>query len=121
MARLEAPRPPSWNGTVVRVEGDVDLATAPALRSLLARTGRETAVLVDLSAVTFMDCSGLSALLQARAHHAGRLALRAPPPSLRRILAALDLEGAFTIIDGDEMAVVEIVHVAGRSAPVGPR
>src|SRR4051812_27350270 len=102
MESLGASRHSTWNGTVVRVAGDVDLATAPALRSLLARTGREADVLVDLSGVTFMDCSGLSALLQARAHHAGRLALKGPPPSLRRILAALELENAFTIMDRDD-------------------
>ena len=111
------PPPPRWrDATVVRVEGDVDIATVPALRSLLARAGHEAHVLVDLSGVTFMDCSGLSALLQARAHHAGRLALRAPPPSLRRILAALDIESAFTIVDLEEVAVAGTIHVG---APVG--
>jgi anti-anti-sigma factor len=108
-------------GTVVRVEGDVDISTAPALRSLLAHAGPEAAVLVDLSRVTFMDCSGLSALLQARAHHGGRLALRAPPPSLRRILAALDLESAFTIWNTEDLAVAEAIHERTRSPAPVPR
>jgi anti-anti-sigma factor len=98
---------PRWDGTVVRVEGDVDLATAPALESLLAATDREAAVLVDLSAVRFMDCSGLTVLLRARRHNAGRLALRAPPPSLLRILAALDIEDAFRIVDHEDVAGVD--------------
>ncbi len=121
MAGPGPPRRPPWDGAVVRVEGEVDIASAPALRSLLTRANHARDVLVDLSGVTFMDCAGLSALLQARAQHAGRLALRSPPPSLRRILVALDIEDAFTIMDGEEVAAAEPHHVSARSAAAGPR
>ena len=52
----------------VRVSGEIDLAAAPYLRQLLdavidAGTGD---VDVDLSSVTFLDSSGLAALLAAR-------------------------------------------------------
>ena len=48
------------------IDGELDLATAPYvaeyLRGLLERGSR---VVLDMSAVTFMDCAGLSELEQA--------------------------------------------------------
>ena len=64
-------------GTVARmvVVGEVDIATAPELVSCFARDGFGDAetVLVDLAGVTFIDCSGLHALLTAHADLQGRL------------------------------------------------
>ncbi|MER6398184.1 STAS domain-containing protein [Kitasatospora sp. NPDC001603] len=51
---------------IVRANGEIDLDTAPALRHALAtalESHRE--VVLDLSEVTFMDCAGLGALVQA--------------------------------------------------------
>jgi anti-sigma B factor antagonist len=49
---------------VVVVAGEVDMATAPVLeRALLSY--RDCGVLVDLSAVGFLDSSGLTVLVQA--------------------------------------------------------
>ncbi len=52
----------------LHVSGEIDLATAPALRAELRTLIAEahSPGIVNLSAVTFMDASGLSALLQAR-------------------------------------------------------
>lgn len=55
--------------TVVSVSGEVDVATAPALRDRLASVadgadGRP--VVVDLSGVTFIDSTGLGVLIGAR-------------------------------------------------------
>jgi anti-anti-sigma factor len=50
--------------TIVAVSGEVDLATAPEMRAaLLAVTGDLT---VDMAAVSFMDSTGLSALISAQ-------------------------------------------------------
>ncbi|MEF3115967.1 MULTISPECIES: STAS domain-containing protein [Streptomyces] len=55
---------------VVRPEGELDLMTAPRLRTLLRRGhSRATGpprVIVDLGAVTFMDCSALRELCAAQ-------------------------------------------------------
>lgn len=56
---------------VVRPEGELDLMTAPRFRSLL-RQGHSRAtgpprLIVDLAAVTFMDCSALRELCDAQA------------------------------------------------------
>jgi len=54
---------------VVALQGEIDLATAggivDAVRSALA-TARCSRIRVDMSAVTFLDCAGVRALLDAR-------------------------------------------------------
>src|SRR5687768_9510545 len=62
--------------TVLCVRGEVDVATAPALRTAIAEVVRaEPKVLViDLSAVTFLASAGLLALVEATA--AGRREIR---------------------------------------------
>ncbi|NUS57356.1 MAG: STAS domain-containing protein [Streptomycetaceae bacterium] len=81
---------------VVAAKGEIDLATAEALRNRITaalETHREVAV--DLSAVTFIDCSGLRVLITARnqADRLGRsLTLRDPSRPVRRLLAATRLD-----------------------------
>ena len=58
----------SEQGTTVMVAGEVDLATAPELHAaLVVLTGD---VIVDLTEVSFLDSSGLSALIAGRKHAA---------------------------------------------------
>jgi anti-sigma B factor antagonist len=53
--------------TVVRVDGEHDLSTAPALRSQLEQLIADGGpVVVDLTEATFIDSSILGTLLQAR-------------------------------------------------------
>ncbi|MEV0537328.1 STAS domain-containing protein [Kitasatospora sp. NPDC050463] len=65
--------------SLVRAGGEIDLAIAPRLRRWLAaalEVHRE--VVLDVSEVTFMDCSGPGVLVQARNHderYGGRLLL----------------------------------------------
>jgi anti-sigma B factor antagonist len=59
----------SEQGTTVSVAGDIDLATAPRLREVLLTVTGD--VSVDLSAVSFMDSSGLNALIAGRKHASG--------------------------------------------------
>ena len=62
--------------TVVVPAGELDVARAPAVRDALAGalTGSAGPVVVDLSRVTFLDSTGLAALLNAarRLRRAGR-------------------------------------------------
>ncbi|MFF2148343.1 STAS domain-containing protein [Kitasatospora sp. NPDC058190] len=75
---------------VVRAGGEIDLATAPRLRCRLAAAFEAHGeVVLDLSEVTFMDCSGLGILVQARnqADHSGkRLVLRGVGHPVARLL-----------------------------------
>lgn len=87
---------------VVRASGELDLATAPALRRAVVDAGSPGPVhlVVDLSDVTFVDAAGLSALLHcADVVRAGGGGLRLSSPSrmLRRMLRLLDLEDRLPI------------------------
>jgi anti-anti-sigma factor len=58
------------NGTAsIALEGELDLASAPALEERLAAVedGRPTRVVVDLGRLAFIDSTGLRVLLQANA------------------------------------------------------
>lgn len=51
---------------LVRVSGEIDLASAPALQAALTHcVGASRAVEVDLRRVTFVDCTGLDILRRA--------------------------------------------------------
>jgi anti-sigma B factor antagonist len=51
---------------VARLTGDVDLSTSPAVRKALLATLQEGKdLLIDLSEVTYLDSSGVAALVEA--------------------------------------------------------
>jgi anti-sigma B factor antagonist len=65
--------------------------------------GRPVDVVVDLSAVSFLDSSGISALIRARrrvGEVGGTLRLRNPQPKVRRVLQITGVEQAFVIETG---------------------
>jgi anti-anti-sigma factor len=93
---------PSPSTARVAVAGEVDLATAHLLRDRLLGVLREQtpAVLdVDLARVTFLDCTGISALVAVRnaAVHVGRqMRVSHPQPIVRRVLELTGLLDLFT-------------------------
>ena len=87
----------SASRVVVCAHGELDLATAAAMRRAVVAAGGSgpTEVVVDLSGVTFVDATGLSALLQAAdvlRGAGGGLHLASPSRMVRRMLRLLDLE-----------------------------
>ena len=81
----------------LRVTGELDLATAPALDSRLQDLVRGGCrhLRLELSELTFCDVTGMSAFLHAARELrslGGDLVLRDPPRSLRRILEALGFD-----------------------------
>ena len=81
---------------LVLVEGEVDIATAARLISVLNSSVAEAikSVIVDLTHVGFMDSTGLALLINANR----RLSLRrkgfavvCPPGSLRRVFEITDM------------------------------
>lgn len=87
---------------VVAVAGEVDMATAPALHAALLAALADhapTVVHIDLSACTFLDCSGVRVLVAAHATaQAGghQMWARYPRHLVRRVLAVTGLLDVFT-------------------------
>ena len=86
---------------VVTVSGDVDLATAPELRSRLADVVQGgLPVVVDLDGVDVLDSTGLGVLIGARrrARQSGAdLVLVCAEGRLTDLLAVTDLDKVFTV------------------------
>jgi len=93
---------PSPSTALVAVVGEVDLATAHLLRDGLLKVLREQAtaiVDVDLAGVTFLDCTGISALVAVRnaTGHTGRqMWVSHPQPIVRRVLELTGLLDVLT-------------------------
>lgn len=87
--------------TLLTVSGELDIATGEELRRQLHRAlAQRQPVTVDLSGVTFFDCSGLGALISARRQAAvtgAQLRLRAISPAVEKILRLTRLEMAFPL------------------------
>jgi anti-sigma B factor antagonist len=87
--------PPS---VTVVLNGEIDIATAPAIRRLLmaAISGGDVHLTVDMSGVSFIGAAGIGVLIAAanRAREAGgSLSLQAPSPQVRWLLDVLHLDG----------------------------
>ncbi len=98
--------------TVVTVSGEVDVATAPALRECLDRVVGldEGAVVVDLRGVTFIDSTGLGVLIGAHraSSDAGReLRLVLAEPRILKVFEITGLTDLFAIDGSLEEATTD--------------
>jgi anti-anti-sigma factor len=78
----------------ISLAGEVDVATAPQLNQALANIWTESEVLLELRDLTFMDGSGVSAILAfAKSRNgAGPLVLVDPPAEIERLFELFCLE-----------------------------
>jgi anti-sigma B factor antagonist len=86
--------------TVV-VSGELDLATAPRLCAAVAEHGHAKVLVLDMTATTFIDSTGVRALLQADRRSArvgSRLVIVAGDGAVRRVLELCQLDGRLTIV-----------------------
>jgi anti-sigma B factor antagonist len=87
------------SGAVVHVAGEVDIVTAPELQlqlDTLLGSGC-TELVLDLSAVQFIDAAGIGVLVgvgQRATHSGGHLTLRRPSPTVRQLLTVAELDGS---------------------------
>ena len=87
---------------IVDVRGELDVATAPSLQDVLDHLMAEGVrrIVVDLAETSFVDSTGLGALLTAHrrmhAHH-GELVLSNLRPAARRLLELTALDRVFTV------------------------
>ena len=99
-ANLLAPADPGF--TIARLEGELDIATAPALRERLFSVFRPgmRLLIIDLSGVSFCDVSALAVLVgtQRRAARLGvTVRLAAPRPQMTQLLHVTGLDEHFTV------------------------
>jgi anti-sigma B factor antagonist len=92
------------------VEGEIDIATSPRLVAALNEVAAESvqSLVVDLSAVDFMDSTGLALLVRAhrRMHRSGRgFAVVCPDGPVRRIFEITDMVGTLQVSPTRETAV----------------
>ncbi len=104
--------------SVIAVEGDLDLSSAPRLKWMLhdAMDGGATRIVLDLSATSFMDSTALGVMLAAaRRRELERLAVVCSREELLRIFEFSGADGALAIFSAREQA---IAHVQGAQAEV---
>lgn len=117
----------SDNRATIFLEGEIDLATAPAVGTAVQDClshGADTIVL-DLARLTFCDASGLNALLAAVLYVGvigGRLRLHGPTPAVRRVF---DLTATAHLLEapatGISSRLTSTLPVPGRSVVSGDR
>ncbi|WP_052441176.1 STAS domain-containing protein [Streptacidiphilus anmyonensis] len=107
----------SASEAVLRLSGELDHDTAPALRTALDRCEAAGAarILVDFSDLQFCDSTGLNVLLQARARAQARDAAVELVGLGRGVSRVFDLTGAATLFP--RYATVAEARSAGGAAP----
>jgi anti-sigma B factor antagonist len=96
---------------VVTATGEIDVETAGSLsESVTEALAQAPRVLLDLSAVTFIDSTGLGVLV--RAHRAaeargGFFAVVHPTPQTRKLVRVLGLDQLLHVYDTHEQALAE--------------
>lgn len=98
---------------VVAIAGELDLHTAPQLAAELdAYALSASEVVVDLTAVSFMDSTALGAVLAAtrRIRDAGgRLSLAAPGAETRKLLELVGVDRVLPVYETAERALEHLV------------
>jgi anti-sigma B factor antagonist len=93
---------------VVYLAGELDLYNAPEVRQALIESsaGKPSRMVVDLSAVVFIDSTALGVLVEARARLGpGAFVLAAPGRETRRALEISGLDRHFAVRDSVDEAL----------------
>lgn len=106
--------------SVIAVEGELDLASAPKLKwTLVDLLGEGHGQLVlDVSLVSFMDSTALGVLIgvDRNLNPGERLAIACPQPDVLKIFELTGLDSAFQITSTVEEA---LAYVQGHVPPAG--
>ena len=89
---------------LVRVQGEVDTATAPRMAEVLdMQLASERRVVLDLSSVEFMDLHGLAVLMRAARRDRARFSVAQPSACVLRLLDLIHADGEVPILpDGSD-------------------
>jgi anti-sigma B factor antagonist len=114
--------------SVIVVEGDLDLSTAPRLKSMLmdALEGGHRRIVVDLSLVTFMDSTALGVLVgvNRRLDSSTRLTVVCTRPNVLQVFEFSGTDGAFAIHSSLDAALADeagggAADASGHAAKAG--
>lgn len=106
--------------TVIAVDGEIHVSTAPEFSGVLAaamQAGR-TAIVLDLSGVMFIDSTGLSVLLNALrrlTRAGGAMALVCQNPTVLRLFEITKLDSTFDIHADVEPALAAVQAATQRA------
>jgi anti-sigma B factor antagonist len=111
--------------TVVAVEGEIHVSTAPDFSAMLSATvdGGRTSLVLDLTGVMFIDSTGLSVLLNALrqvTHAGGQMAVVCSNPTVLRLFEITRLDTTFDIHAELEPALAAVQAAAGGSEAGAP-
>ena len=99
--KIEVVRSEDPGVLVLKVEGDVDMDSSPALREQIAKELKGTSCLkVDLSSVAYLDSSGIAVLIQG--HKSAQktdvaYSLLNPSSQVKAVIELAQLNQLFTI------------------------
>jgi anti-sigma B factor antagonist len=111
----------AWDGhVVVALRGELDVTgAAEAEAAITALVARDRYLVIDMSALDFIDCSSLGALLPARAlarRGGGDVVLAAPQPHARRLLALTGQDEVFWVQASVAAAIAGLASCQARYA-----
>jgi anti-sigma B factor antagonist len=111
---LETRKTTIGGASALALSGELDIETAPRLTEEveMAVWGTVGAFVLDLSGLTFLDSSGLHALLRARAYLAREdrtLVLVCPPGPARRVLDLTSVLDTFVVYSSSDAAAAALV------------
>ena len=116
---------PSASGThVINVRGEIHVQTAPRFAQCLSEAidKGNRAIVLDLSAVEFIDSTGLSVLLNGLRQVVaaqGRMAIVCANPTVLRLFEITSLDSTFDIF-AERPAAFAFVQAAGGSSSGAP-
>jgi anti-sigma B factor antagonist len=100
--RLTVEKGQTESGVLIRVEGEVDLYSSPELRKAILKSvpSADDELAIDLSAVTYIDSSGVATLVEglrsAREKDAGFVLVR-PSTAVLQVLELARLDSVFEV------------------------
>jgi len=102
--------------SVIHVSGEVDLATVhifnKALNSALAAPHP---IVVDFSAMRYIDSTGIQALLDAKEQHQQTLAVAALAPTSKRVFEIIEIHEVISVYDTLDAALSRVCIPPGAS------
>lgn len=99
--RLNVTRSDHDGSTLVHIEGEIDLSTAPQFeRELMESAGNGAPLIVDLGDVDFMDSTGIGVLVRTSkkiAQQASSMSLVCAKGPVRKVLEVSGLDGVIPL------------------------